>query len=101
MVLRGIDSIGPDDVGAELLEVGNVTLAAVHIGQRIGVVGILGSCALGLVLLYPESVSRSKDGDILEHTLVGNTANEAKPGQSKYNDTGSGRQTYNSVPLSE
>jgi hypothetical protein len=59
MVLGGIDSIGTDDVGTQLLQVGNVTLAAVNIGQRIGVVGVLGSCAVGLVLL-----------------LVGNTANE-------------------------
>lgn len=51
MVLRGIDSIGTDDIGAQLLQVGNVTLAVVNISQRIGVVGVLGRCAVGLVLL--------------------------------------------------
>jgi hypothetical protein len=52
MVLGGVDSVGTDDVSAQLLQVGNITLAAVGVGQRVGVVGVLGSCAVGLVLLY-------------------------------------------------
>jgi predicted ABC-type transport system involved in lysophospholipase L1 biosynthesis ATPase subunit len=102
MVLGGIDSIGTDDVGTQLLQVGNVTLAAVNIGQRIGVVGVLGSCAVGLVLLCTGLVSGSIAGISLGHTLVGNTANEAEAGQSLNDDAGgSDRQTYNSVPLLE
>ena len=56
MVLGRVDGVGTNDIGLQLGEVGNVTGAAIDVGEGVGVVVAAGALT----------------GDIL---LVGNTAN--------------------------
>lgn len=50
MVLGGIDSVGPDDVGTELFQVRDVTLAASRVGERVDILVVFASAVGGIIL---------------------------------------------------
>ena len=53
VVLGRVEGVGPDDIGAQLGQVGNITLAAVRIRERVDVVFLVGTGgAVGRVVLW-------------------------------------------------
>lgn len=99
MVLGGIDSVGPDDIGAELFQVRNVTLAASRIGKRVDILVVLASAVGGVILWRWRMSVPFIIWGTESHTLIGNTTNEAVMVSSV--STTTCKMTYNSVPLLE
>jgi len=75
MILGGIDSVGPDDVGAQFFQVWNITLAASRIGEWVDILVVFAS-TVGRVILWRMSVLSIVWGR-QSHTLIGNTSNKA------------------------
>jgi hypothetical protein len=84
VVLARIDGVHADDVGVDLLEIRDVPLARVAIGERIGVALTCGGVAVRLVVL-----------------LVGDALEEAADVSAMFQTMPEVLGAYNCVPLLE